>query len=1184
MSGFKKFFRLKINLIKKVSTLTFSFLVFLFLFLGIMIVYAWTEPTAAPPGSNVSAPINVGGSTQYKSGALGIGGIFQTDTDAYFSGSVGIGTTAPSYELDVNGTANFEGTITNLYNKKIKQGNDATISSDGWYRIAQTSGNRASGLFNIMDMTGSRHQSVYFYASAAYPSGANSRQLSVNILSNTRYSINTFSKIRLVRKSTYDPVYLEVYVENTSNNSVRYILSQDDWDSGWTPVDWAAGSIPTDYVAIEYPITDINLGINGNLLVVKDDGNIGIGTASPGYKLDVQGGQINASGGLCIAGTCKEGWSEVGGTPAGANGYVQFNDNGSFGGDSNLFWDNTNKRLGIGTSSPSSKLTVAGTGASNGITIGDAFLWDEGTWFHIQHNAVNSWWGGGNIYFNLGDTAGSNKFYIRDSGSNTVSWINSDGTAYFAGNVGIGVTSFAMGERLAISDGTTKFGIFPGYLDNVANADWVTLDIPGTKGLRVWDNFSVSGNVGIGTSSPATKLEVYGSADSLFRLTRSGGTNPTIFKLGTDDAMVINNSGVDTVTLKGGNVGVGTTPGYKLDINGSLNASSYFGPLVATPNGGYSTPTDGLNATSIYDRITYFDGYGASVPNSPDGSWWEGALTIGSSNRGIQIAGGYNTEFLYFRKGANGWRPWHKIISENESGNVGIGTNSPGYKLDVQGGQINASGGLCIAGVCKTGWGEVGGTPAGANGYVQFNDNGSFGGDSNLFWDNTNKRLGIGTSSPRYELDVNGNIAAVGFGVINSSGPGSMMISSLVNNDSVLTFREETPPGTYNIRWYLYNDGDVSDRFVIANENTSHIIDIQQGGNVGIGTKSPAQKLHVAGNLRVDGAIVAPEGTIRDDGGGWVRTYGKTGWYSQTYGGGWYMYDTTWIRAYNNKAVYSGGEIRSGSNMKTPILYDLNNTAYYLDPASTGNSLLVAGNIGIGTTTPGARLNVDKGIAIGTGSGVSTTDGGRRSLQFLTDTAYGGTYNAHTGYLVYSTMPGGWGTAQLHFARSTGWGTYDSSPTMTLSGGNTVVIGGGSGKLTVGTIDPVYNIGGEKYLTYLSGMTGQKEETAGTVILKQNDNRKAVYQIDFANLEKDSDLWLFHKITDFGKNWEKLVVLLTPNFEGDVWYKKDVRNNKLMIYGSKEGEVSYRLTAPRFDWQDWSNISNDQTIEGLNVP
>src|SRR5205807_5175591 len=40
----------------------------------------------------------------------------------------------------------------------------------------------------------------------------------------------------------------------------------------------------------------------GNILLANLRGNVGVGTASPGYRLDVQGGQLNASGGLCIAG------------------------------------------------------------------------------------------------------------------------------------------------------------------------------------------------------------------------------------------------------------------------------------------------------------------------------------------------------------------------------------------------------------------------------------------------------------------------------------------------------------------------------------------------------------------------------------------------------------------------------------------------------------------------------------------------------------------------------------------------------------------------------------------------------------------------------------------------------------------------------------------------------------------
>lgn len=39
----------------------------------------------------------------------------------------------------------------------------------------------------------------------------------------------------------------------------------------------------------------------------------------------------------------------------------------------------------------------------------------------------------------------------------------------------------------------------------------------------------------------------------------------------------------------------------------------------------------------------------------------------------------------------------------------------------------------------------------------------------------------------------------------------------------------------------------------------------------------------------------------------WFRSQGNTGWYNENYGGGWYMTDTSWIRAFNNKGVYTSG-------------------------------------------------------------------------------------------------------------------------------------------------------------------------------------------------------------------------------------------------------------------------------------
>ena len=49
--------------------------------------------------------------------------------------------------------------------------------------------------------------------------------------------------------------------------------------------------------------------------------------------------------------------------------------------------------------------------------------------------------------------------------------------------------------------------------------------------------------------------------------------------------------------------------------------------------------------------------------------------------------------------------------------------------------------------------------------------------------------------------------------------------------------------------------------------------------------------------------------------GGWLRTYSSRGWYSQTYGGGWHMQDTTYMRCYNGKTVYTSGAFLAGGNV-----------------------------------------------------------------------------------------------------------------------------------------------------------------------------------------------------------------------------------------------------------------------------
>ncbi|MBH9415230.1 shufflon system plasmid conjugative transfer pilus tip adhesin PilV [Pseudomonas aeruginosa] len=83
---------------------------------------------------------------------------------------------------------------------------------------------------------------------------------------------------------------------------------------------------------------------------------------------------------------------------------------------------------------------------------------------------------------------------------------------------------------------------------------------------------------------------------------------------------------------------------------------------------------------------------------------------------------------------------------------------------------------------------------------------------------------------------------------------------------------------------------------------------ITASGNITTSADISARNVTATGTVKAGTADVAGETYT----GGWFRTRGDTGWYNEKWGGGWYMSDSTWVRSWLNKNVYTGGEMKAG--------------------------------------------------------------------------------------------------------------------------------------------------------------------------------------------------------------------------------------------------------------------------------
>ena len=145
---------------------------------------------------------------------------------------------------------------------------------------------------------------------------------------------------------------------------------------------------------------------------------------------------------------------------------------------------------------------------------------------------------------------------------------------------------------------------------------------------------------------------------------------------------------------------------------------------------------------------------------------------------------------------------------------------------------------------------------------------------------------------------------------------------------------------------------------------------------------------------KVEGKTITATADINTDtiyASNWFRSRGNTGWYSEDYGGGWYMADSDWIRAYNGKGITTtgnmsiGGYIQSNNIINTTYEYQSNRGSVdWRFGATTGTGdenffsfynanngiipLAVDGNFGniyVGYNVGGSGSNTAVGIYLG---------------------------------------------------------------------------------------------------------------------------------------------------------------------------------------------------------------------------
>ena len=719
-------------------------------------------------------------------------------------------------------------------------------------------------------------------------------------------------------------------------------------------------------------------------------GNVGIGTTSPDYLLEVAG-QMTASSSFVngLANMVHASVSddfELTSVASSSASFIRFRPET----DSTTFFqitsagfdpttdnypifnvDTTNQRVGIGTTAPSGLLHLYGTAAAN----------------QYQYNEhVND---AGASYYALRRAKTGKTAVVNGNGLGLIVFEGYDGSAYREAAV-------IYGEI----DGTPGSSDMPGRL-----TFYTTPDNSATSQERM--RIDSTGNVGIGDTVPGYKLSVDGTASISDDFYVSG--DDVIFQPYTDqtDAFIIASSGwvagenpifnVDTTNQR---IGIGTSaPGAKLDVTGTMRVGTGSGagsmsPLeIVEANGGLViTSTNTAAGTEAYVASFLKDASGAYKKAGADAwQWTDNNVTNGYASWNIHTS----TIESSVQVDNIGLAVWAKHGAAFFSSGT-TSANAPGLGIVRFNGDNNNNdtGQLLVAGASDANQKlSIGYNTTSDYGFISAYKTGS--GYKSLILNPDGGNVGIGTTIPDTKLKIIKDTTTLSteadYAIKIDDGTADTGLYLGVQASGNIGIIQVADPGT---AW-----------------DTRNLAIMPNGGNVGIGTTVPQAQLQVgttpdssitANSLVHLASSTAPSlvngfSTLKLDytAGSAPSTPGAQIMFTQGYhpDNPDYTQPVGAIRGWKTGASYAyGGGLQ--------LLYQPDSAALGL---LVGMTLTGGGNVGIGTTGPQALTHIYNGASGGTAysnSDLIVEDNDRAIIQLLAP-------NANDAYVMFGDANAG---------------------------------------------------------------------------------------------------------------------------------------------------------------------------------